>query len=101
MEEEIQALQKAADLASEIAVNYGFQFFAALIILIIGWQIAKWVASLVLKLCTRMNLDITLSKFFAGVAKIILLAFVIIIALGKFGITIAPFIARSWCSCLW
>jgi small conductance mechanosensitive channel len=93
MEDEIQALQKAADLASEIAVNYGFQFFAALIILIIGWQIAKWVASLVLKLCTRMNLDITLSKFFAGVAKIILLAFVIIIALGKFGITIAPFIA--------
>lgn len=93
MEEEIQALQKAADLASEIAVNYGFQFFAALIILLIGWQIAKWVASLVLKLCTRMNLDITLSKFFAGVAKVILLAFVIIIALGKFGITIAPFIA--------
>ena len=32
-------------------------------------------------------------KFFAGVAKTILLAFVIIIALGKFGITIAPFIA--------
>ncbi|GJM04439.1 MAG: mechanosensitive ion channel protein MscS [marine bacterium B5-7] len=93
MEEEIQALQKATDLASEIVVNYGFQFFAALIILIIGWQIAKWVASLVLKLCARMNLDITLSKFFAGVAKTILLAFVVIIALGKFGITIAPFIA--------
>ncbi len=93
MEEEIKALQKAADLASDIAVNYGFQFFAALIILIVGWQIAKWVSSLVLKLCTRINLDITLSKFFAGFAKVILLAFVIIIALGKFGITIAPFIA--------
>lgn len=93
MEEEIQALQKAADVASEIAVNYGFQFFAALIILIIGWQVAKWVASLVLKLCDRLNLDITLAKFFAGVAKTIILAFVIIIALGKFGITIAPFIA--------
>ena len=24
----------------------GFQFFAALIILLIGWQVAKWVASL-------------------------------------------------------
>lgn len=93
MEEEIQAVQKAADVASEIVVNYGFQFIAALIILLIGWQIAKWVASLVLKLCDRMNLDITLSKFFAGVAKTIILAFVIIIALGKFGITIAPFIA--------
>jgi small conductance mechanosensitive channel len=93
MEEEIQALQKAADVASEIAVSYGFQFFAALIILIIGWQIAKWVASLVQKLCLRINLDVTLSKFFAGVAKTIILAFVVIIALGKFGITIAPFIA--------
>lgn len=93
MEEEIQSLQKAADLASEIAVNYGFQFFAALIILIIGWQISKWIASLVFKLCQRINLDITLAKFFAGVAKTIILAFVIIIALGKFGITIAPFIA--------
>jgi small conductance mechanosensitive channel len=93
MEEEIKALQKAADIASEIAVNYGFQFFAALVILVIGWQIAKWISSLVFKLCGRVNLDITLSKFFAGVAKIIILAFVIIIALGKFGITIAPFIA--------
>jgi hypothetical protein len=37
MEEELQTIQKAADLASEIAVNYGFQFFAALLILVIGW----------------------------------------------------------------
>jgi len=93
MDEEIQSLQKAADLASEIAINYGFQFFAAIVILIIGWQLSKWVSSLVLKLCTRINLDITLSRFFAGMAKTILLAFVVIIALGKFGITITPFIA--------
>ncbi len=93
MEEELQTLQKAADLASEIAVNYGFQFFAALVILIIGWQLSRWISSLVLKLCERLGLDITLSKFFAGLAKIIVLAFVFIIALGKFGVSIAPFIA--------
>ncbi len=93
MEQELETLQKTADLAREIAVNYGFQFFAAVIILIVGWQVSRWVASLVLKLCSRFNLDITLSKFFAGVAKTIVLAFVFIIALGKFGISIAPFIA--------
>jgi len=93
MEDELQALQKAGELASEIAVNYGFQFFAALIILIIGWQLSRWTASLVLKLCDRLSLDITLAKFFAGLAKTIVLAFVFIIALGKFGISIAPFIA--------
>jgi small conductance mechanosensitive channel len=93
MEEELQALQKAGNLASEIAVNYGFQFFAALLILIIGWQVSRWVSSLVLKLCDRLSLDITLAKFFAGLTKTVVLAFVFIIALGKFGISIAPFIA--------
>jgi small conductance mechanosensitive channel len=93
MEQELETLQKSADLIREIAVNYGFQFLAALIILVIGWQVSRWVASLVLKLCERFNLDITLSKFFAGVAKTIVLVFVFIIALGKFGISIAPFIA--------
>jgi small conductance mechanosensitive channel len=93
MEEELQTIEKAVDLASEIAVNYGFQFLAALIILIIGWQISRWISSFVLKLCNRLGLDITLSKFFAGLAKTVVLAFVFIIALGKFGISIAPFIA--------
>ena len=93
MEQELKSLQKAADIASEIAVSYGFQFVAALVILIIGWQVSRWIASLVLKLCNRFNLDITLSKFFAALAKTTILVFVVIIALGKFGITIAPFIA--------
>lgn len=93
MEKELQTLQKAADLVQEIAVNYGFQFLGAVIILIIGWQVSRWVSSLVLKMCERFNLDVTLSKFFAGIAKTIVLAFVFIIALGKFGISIAPFIA--------
>jgi len=93
MEEELESLQKAADMASEIAISYGFQFIAAVIILIIGWQVARWVASIVLNLCKRLHLDVTLAKFFAGLTKTTILAFVILIALGKFGITIAPFIA--------
>ena len=87
------SLQKAVDIIREIAINYGFQFFAAVLILIIGWQVSRWVASLVLKLCQGLKLDITLSRFFSGLAKSVVLVFVVIIALSKFGITIAPFIA--------
>ncbi len=93
MDQELESAQRAVDIASELAVKYGFQFIAAIIILLVGWQIAKWVAKFVLRLCDKAKLDITLSKFFAGVAKILVLVFVVIIALGKFGITIAPFIA--------
>jgi len=93
IENEIQIIQSTANAASEFIVSYGFQMLGAVLILIIGWQAAKWVASLVLRLCERIKLDVTLSGFFAALAKTIVLVFVIIIALGKFGITITPFIA--------
>jgi small conductance mechanosensitive channel len=90
---DLETVEKIVDLASGFVVNYGFQMIGAVIILILGWFVAKWVSGLVLKLCQRANLDVTLGKFFADICKILVLIFVVIIALGKFGITIAPFIA--------
>ena len=93
MTDEIETISNAVNVASEIVVTYGFQFLGAVLILIIGWQIAKWIAKLTLGLCERAHLDVTLARFFSSLAKTLVLVFVVIIALGKFGITIAPFIA--------
>ena len=93
MEQELQTLQKIIDTASEFIVNYGFQLLGAVIILIVGWLVARWTGKVVYKVCEKARLDITLSKFFASMAKLIVLCFVFIIALGKFGLSIAPFIA--------
>lgn len=93
MNTEIEYLGNAINIANQFIINYGFQFIGAIIILVVGWQIAKWIAKLTLKFCERAKLDITLSRFFSNLAKTLVLVFVIIIALGKFGITIAPFIA--------
>ena len=90
---DIETVEKFANIASEFIIKYAFQILGALIILVLGWFVARWVSGLVLKVCQRTNLDITLSKFFADIAKGLVLIFVLIIALGKFGITIAPFIA--------
>ena len=93
MEEELTAIQKLINTAIEFCVNYSFQVLGAIIILILGVVASNWVAKILLSLFEKKKLDITLSKFLAGVAKILVLVFVILIALGKFGITIAPFIA--------
>jgi small conductance mechanosensitive channel len=93
MENELAQINNVMNVASELTVTYGFQFVGAIIILIVGWQVGKWVGRLTLRLCERANLDITLSRFFSSIAKTLVLVFVVIIALGKFGITIAPFIA--------
>lgn len=93
MNEEIEALEKYIDMIIEFAVKYGFQVVAAFIILIIGLIVARWLSNVILRICEKRNLDITLSRFLGSVVKAVVLAFVFIIALGKFGITMAPFIA--------
>jgi len=93
MENDIQTIQKAGEVVSEFVINYGFQFIGALIIIVFGWKVANWIGDLIFKLCTRTDMDVTLSKFFGGVAKTVILVFVGIIALGKFGISMTPFIA--------
>jgi small conductance mechanosensitive channel len=54
---------------------------------------ARWLSKAIIKLCEKRKMDITLSKFLGNFVKILVLVFVLIIAMGKFGISIAPFIA--------
>lgn len=93
MKEEFTAIQKFIDMGIEFGVNYGFQVIGAIVILILGMVLAGWVAKLILGVMQKKDIDITLSMFLAGVVKILIISFAVIIALGKFGITIAPFIA--------
>ncbi|PLY00146.1 MAG: mechanosensitive ion channel protein MscS, partial [Desulfuromonas sp.] len=65
----------------------------ALIILVIGLKLSGWLSRLVLRVCEKRDIDVTLARFFASSTKLMVMMFVIIIAIGKFGISIAPFIA--------
>jgi small conductance mechanosensitive channel len=93
MEEEIQAVEQVLNTIIDFFVNYSFQVAGAILILIIGLIVARYTAGFVLKLLERKDLDVTLSRFIASTIKAIIVVFVIIIALGKFGITVAPLIA--------
>ena len=93
MEQQISAAQKLINTLIELCVNYSFQVIGAVIILVVGFVIGKWLGGLVFKLCEARKLDVTLSNFIAGLTKIVVLVFSVLIALGNFGITIAPFVA--------
>lgn len=93
MQEQISAAQKLINTLIEFFVNYSFQVLGAVIVLAVGFLIAGWVSNTLMQLLQKKNMDITLSKFLAGTVKIIILGFALLVALGKFGITIAPFIA--------
>jgi small conductance mechanosensitive channel len=93
MQDEIKTVQKLVNIIIDFFVNYSFQVVGAILVLIIGALVARAVASFFLRLFEKKEFDVTLSKFIAATVKGIILGFAFIIAIGKFGITISPFIA--------
>ena len=74
-------------------VKYSFQIVGAVIVFLIGLFISRRVGALILALCKRKNLDITLSRFFSSSARLTVVVATLIIVLPKIGIQITPFIA--------
>ena len=93
MEKEIESIQKLYTFVIEFFVNYSFQVVGALLIILLGWFVAKWASRAVVRLCERHDVDITLRIFASNLMRMLIMAAAIIVALGKFGISIGPFIA--------
>ncbi|MCM5704263.1 mechanosensitive ion channel [Larsenimonas salina] len=74
---------------SVIALNLAY----ALIILVVGLWLAKWLRGLITKAMTRANADPLLVKFGTNVAYAALVVFVALAAIGKLGIQTTSFVA--------
>jgi small conductance mechanosensitive channel len=93
IEQELEQFQQIYNLITEFLVNYSFQLVGALVIFLIGLFVAKKVANLVSRICKKQEIDITLSIFIASTVKILVIIMATIIALGKVGISVTPFVA--------
>ena len=97
MHEDIQkgvaTLQTVVDKIAEFLVNYSFQVIGAIVVLALGWKAGQWSARTILQFLQKKHFDPILSRFAAGIVKGFIVGFAVIVALGKFGITIAPLIA--------
>jgi len=77
----------------EWIVMYGLKVIAAAVILVIGYFVAKGVRSLLRRLLQKNRVDETLVSFIVSVSYVLIMAFVIIAALGKLGVHTASFVA--------
>lgn len=94
MKTELAALlRKVADTTVELVVRYGFQVLGALVLLFVGWRLSQWVSRLFVRFCEKRSMDVTVTRFAAGVLRGVILAFTVVVAMEKFGVTIAPFVA--------
>jgi small conductance mechanosensitive channel len=79
---------------SPYIIGYGLNALVAIIILIIGWTVANWVEKKIRKKGDQSEkLDDTLTRLFAQVAKIAIMAVVIIAVLERFGVETTSLVA--------
>jgi small conductance mechanosensitive channel len=86
--------QENINHAVDLITFYGMNVFGGVIILIVGWMAANWIAGAVRKLMERSGkIESTLRGFLASLVKYAVLAFVIIAVLNQFGVETASLIA--------
>ncbi|MDQ9093036.1 mechanosensitive ion channel family protein [Pseudoalteromonas haloplanktis] len=90
---EMQQVEKYYTMISEYLVKYSMQLVGALLILVFGLWVAQKISKMVAALMTRNNIDVTLTNFISNVVKVLLIVIFVIIALGKIGISVTPFVA--------
>ena len=77
----------------ELIVQYCVNIVSAMLILIIGVLVARLISKASLKLMQKRHLDDTVASFTSNIIKYMILAFVIIAAMGRIGIQTASFVA--------
>lgn len=93
MEKELEEVGHFYNIVIEFITNYSFQIIGAVIIFIIGIYASKYIHKYVLKVLLKTALDETLAGFIANFVRFLVVAMMAILALGKLGISIGPFIA--------
>lgn len=93
VQSEVEWMTSAVERAVDFMVTYSFQIVGAVIIMLIGFLVSNWVSNTLLRLQERRNIDVTLRQFIASAVRLLVLVMFLIIAVGKLGISITPFVA--------
>ena len=93
MDQEIEQVTALYQTVVEFLVNYSFQIFGAVFIMVIGVIVGRKAGALVKKQCLKHEFDPTLSHFAAAFVRIAIIVMVAIMALSKVGISVTPLLA--------
>lgn len=93
LKDELDQVNQFYNIVIDFFSNYSFQLIGAVIIFFIGYVLAGKIANVVLRICEKHKLDVTLSRFLTNTSKMLIVVMISIMALSKLGISVTPFIA--------
>ncbi len=77
----------------DLVIRYGLQILGTIAILAVGFLLAKWAGNLVYKALLKQEMEPPVRTLLVRIAKIVVLAFTLVVALDQFGVQVAPLIA--------
>lgn len=93
MEQELQQLSALGDQLKLFLIERGVSIAVGMLIIALGFWLSRVFGDFVLRFSSKRNLDPTLGRFFSGFCRGMIIIFALILALGKVGIEITPFVA--------
>ena len=81
------------DGAVGMIVSYGTRLVGVIVLVVVAWIVAGWVQRLIVRRLETTKFDATLAKFFANMARWVILVLAILAALGMFGVETTSFAA--------
>ena len=91
--EQFDFITRIYQLAIDYLVGYSFQLLSAVLVVVAGFFVGRWVSNLLLRMLTKRDVDVTLRQFIASTVRLIVLVMFAIVALSQLGISITPMIA--------
>ena len=93
MDNSLQSLDQIKSSALDMAVRFGPKLVVAIIILVAGYMVGRWVGSLLERLLVRLNLEAPVRSLLVRIAQLLILALFAIMALQNLGVELLPLIA--------
>src|SRR5574341_1250314 len=80
-------------LTMDLAIRDGFQLVGAIVILVVGVLIARWIGNLTQRSLERQAMEPPIRTLIVRTVRMVVLLMVVVVALDKFGVQIAPLVA--------
>jgi len=87
------AILTAQDALIKFFVEYGFKIFGALVIILAGWMIARWLGNFLRVRLEKVEIEPPIKVLMVRAVKVVVLAFTMLIAVQKLGVDIMPLVA--------
>lgn len=93
MSEHLEILDQAKSTAVDLAIQFGPKVIVAILIIIVGIYVGRWVGGISSKALNKISLEPPVHELLVRIIKLIVLAMFIIMALQNLGIQLLPLIA--------